>query len=88
MFKIVVQQKHISYEFRVLRTVYFSYHISEVYAILIQSMNEKKQGRWGGGSCKKGELHMEREEAEGEAGVQGYGIPHALSSDEKNLLSL
>ena len=63
----------------------FSYHISEVYAFY--PINEReKQGRWGGGSCKKGELHMEEKpKARREYKDTVFRM---LFSDEKNLLSL
>jgi hypothetical protein len=64
----------------------FSYHISEVYAFY--PINEReKQGRWGGGSCKKGELHMEEKKPKARREYKDT-VFRMLFSDEKNLLSL
>ena len=63
----------------------FSYHISEVYAFY--PINEReKQGRWGGGSCKKGELHMEEKRPKARREYKDT-VFRMLFSDEKNLLS-
>ncbi len=51
-------------------------------------INEReKQGRWGGGSCKKGELHMEEKRPKARREYKDT-VFRMLFSDEKNLLSL
>ncbi len=64
----------------------FLSHFSEVYAFY--PINEReKQGRWGGGSCKKGELHMEEKKPKARREYKDT-VFRMLFSDEKNLLSL
>lgn len=64
----------------------FSYHISEVYAFY--PINEReKQGRWGGGSCKKGNCIWKRRSRR-RGGSTRIRYSCMLFSDEKNLLSL
>lgn len=80
-----VQQKHISYEFRVFAPSIFLSHFRGL--CFLSNQRTRKAGTLGWRFLQKGGTAYGREEAEGEAGVQGYGIPHALL-DEKNLLSL
>lgn len=54
----------------------------------LSNQRTRKAGTLGWWFLQKGGTAYGREEAEGEAGVQGYGIPHAFLRREESVVAL